>query len=337
MKNEQLKERVISNIKTGILSICQTTNTDIYQIMIVISHELQNINMSEDKELPSVDVIDNYKICKNFLATKKIEGLSDNTITAYKYSIKKMLSYFNCDVKDITTNDLRIFFAEYNKTTSLVTVDNMRRNLNSFFQWLEDENYIDKNPCKKVKKIKSPQKIKTPLSTVEIEKIRDCCLKDNNSRNLALIDLLLSTGARCEEVTNIKLSDCDFENKNIKIHGKGSKDRVVYMSERCRMHLVQYLNQRTHTSEYLFCNNQCNKLTTEGLSHIMREIGNKAGVEKCQIHRFRKYFASSLFRKGCDIIYVQKLLGHAKLDTTKKHYLQVEQDCIHNEFDKFAA
>lgn len=331
----RIKEQLLNNVKTNL--VAYLPDDMINAVIIVLSKEIQNIEMSNEKSFPSVDVIDNEKICNNYLASKKVEGLSDNSIRAYRFSIRKIISYFNCDLKEITTNHMRVFLAEYGKTVSLTTVDNIRRNLNSFFQWLEDENYIDKNPCKKLKKIKTPQKIKPLLTTIEVEKIRDTCAKDSNPRNLALIDLLLSTGIRCEEVTKIKLIDCDYNNKTIQIHGKGAKDRIVYMSDRCRMHLLNYVNNRRYNSIYLFSNSSCNHLTTGGLSQIMRDIGEKAGVEKCQIHRFRKYFASTLAEKGCDITYVQQLLGHAKLDTTKKHYVTVKQNNIHNEFDRLVA
>lgn len=334
-ESEKIKEQILTNIKTYL--IADLTETQINSVIIILSRELKDVVITNQKDLPSIDVVDNKKICNNYLATKKIEGLSDNSIRAYKFSINKMLTYFNYDIKTITTNHLRVFFAEYGKTVSLVTVDNIRRNLNSFFQWLEDEDYIDKNPCKKLKRIKTPKTIKTPLTTVEVERIRDTCSRESNSRDIALIDLLLSTGIRCEEVTKIKLSDCNFDEKTIQIHGKGAKDRIVYMSERCRMHLLDHLKCRKFESEYLFCNSSHNHLTTGGLSHIMREIGDKAGVEKCQIHRFRKYFASDLAEKGCDITYVQQLLGHAKLDTTKKHYVTIKQNNIHNEFDRLVA
>ena len=336
-ENEIIKEKLLSNLKTYM--VCNSFSDDqISGIVVFFANELQTLTITTEKELPSNDVVDNYKICNNFLASKKIEGVSKNTLRAYKYSITKTLSYFkDMDLKNITTNHLRIYFAEYGKSVSLVTVDNMRRNLNSFFQWLEDENYIDKNPCKKIKHIKIPQTIKPLLTTTEVEKIRDTCSISKNSRDLALIDLLLSTGARCEEVTEIKISDCNFTEKEIQLHGKGAKDRIVYMSDRCKLHLLNYIQSRKQNSIYLFCNSSGSNLTTGGLSHIMRDIGDRAGVECCQIHRFRKYFASSLVEKGCDIIFVQQLLGHAKLDTTKKHYVRINQDNIRNEFNKLAA
>lgn len=229
-ESEKIKEQILTNIKTYLVN--QLTEEQINSVVIIVSKEIKDVTVSSNKDLPSTEVIDNIKIRNNYLATKKIEGLSNNSIRAYKFSIDKMLTYFDCDLKDITTNHLRVFFAEYNKTVSLVTVDNIRRNLNSFFQWLEDEDYIDKNPCKKLKRIKTPKSIKTPLTTVEVEKIRDTCSKESNPRNLALVDLLLSTGIRCEEVTKIKLSDCDFLNKTITIHGKRSEGQdSIYVRE----------------------------------------------------------------------------------------------------------
>lgn len=335
MSNDEIIERILINIESDLIT--KIPQEYMYNIIMSVSKEIQKFSFEENINTPSVNVIDNNKICNTFLATKKIEGLSDNSIEAYKYSIKKMIRYFNCDIKEITTNHLRIFLAEYSKNVNLTTVDNLRRNLNTFFQWLEDEGYIPKNPCKKVKRIKTPYKIKTLITTAEVEKIRDTCNKENNPRDLALIDLLLSTGIRCEEVTKIKLVDCDFENKTIKIHGKGAKDRIVYMSERCKMHLINYIQYRKYNSIYLFCNIGNKQMTTGGMSYIMRSIGKKSGVDKCQIHRFRKYFASMLAEKGCDIIYIQQLLGHSKLDTTKKHYVNVNQNNIQNVFNRLAS
>lgn len=334
-ENNLIKERLLTTIETDLLPIIPQKY--IKDIIIVISKDIQNLTFNDDSYLPSIEVEDNNKICNTYLATKKIEGLSDKSINAYKFSIKKLLLYFDCDLKDITTNHLRVFFAEYGKTVSLVTVDNLRRNLNSFFQWLEDENYIEKNPCKKIKRIKTPYVIKTLLTTAEIERIRDTCIQSKNVKYLALIDLLLSTGIRCEEVTKIKISDCNFENKTIQIHGKGSKDRIVYMNDRCKMHLMEYLEQRNCGNIYIFSNSSGNKMTTGGLSYTMRKIGKMSNVENCQVHRFRKYFASSLAEKGCDIIYIQQLLGHSKLDTTKKHYVSINQNNAQNIFNRLAS
>lgn len=338
------KEKFINEIKTQMSDFLDNTKMTI--LINVLSNELQNILLTYDTKLPSTEVINNNQLCNNYLASKKIEGASERTIKAYRHSIRTMLTYLDRNIVNISTNDLRIFFARYGnregnngKKISLNTLDNMRRNLNSFFQWLEDEEYIDKNPCKKIKKIKFEQKIKTSLTNTEVEKIRDSCSQENDGRELAIIDLLLSTGIRCEEVTKIKICDCDFDKMEIKIHGKGSKERIVYMSDRCKLHLLEYISNRKYVSEFLFSNptGSHSKLSNEGLSYIMRNLGKKAGVENCQIHRFRKYFATTLHKRGCDIIYVQQLLGHAKLDTTKKHYLDIVQDNVHTEFKKFVA
>lgn len=335
--NSRVKEQFLNEIKTKMVDFIDETQMDI--LIKTLSMELHDLELSKETYLPSVEVIDNYTLCNNYLASKRIEGASPNTLRAYKYSIRTMLNYLDCNIVDITTNHLRVLFARYGETVNLTTLDNMRRNLNAFFQWLENEEYISQNPCRKIKKVKYEHKIKTPLSTIEVEKIRDSCFQEESGRELAIVDLLLSTGVRCEEVTKIRIGDCDFENRTIKIHGKGAKQRIVYMTDRCRLHLLEHINNRKYESEYLFCNTtgSHNKLSTEGLSLIMRRIGKRAGVERCQVHRFRKYFATTLFIRGCDIIYVQQLLGHAKLDTTKKHYLDVSQSYIRNEFDKFAA
>lgn len=330
--NKNVKEQVINEIKTSMEPLLQRQQLD--ALDFVVSKALNHVDMYISSDLPSTKVISNDRLVQAYIVSKKIEGLSMRSLNAYLYSIKKMLLTLNMNIVDIESNAIRCYLLEYSKHASHVTVDNARRNLNSFFSWLELEGYIDKNPVSRIKKVKCEKKIKKPLTTIEVEKIRDACL---NIKEIALIDLLISTGVRCEEITKITLNDIDFESQSIKIHGKGAKERLVYLSDKCKLHLIQYLEQRDYNSPYLFYSNKTHdRLTTEGISFIMRKIGNRAGVVNCQVHRFRKYFATTLFNRGCDIVYIKQLLGHSKMDTTLI-YVQTTDARVRNKFQQFAA
>lgn len=309
------------------------TREQLKNLSYELSKNLNNVNITEADTLPGTEVIDNYYYLRNFLACKKIEGLTDNTLKAYKYSIKRALDEIGKDVRDIDANTIRLYLLDCSKSMQNVTVDNMRRNLNSFFLWLKTEGYIDDNPMDRIKKVKAEKKIKTALTTIEVQKVKDIC---KDPREVSLIDLLCSTGIRCEEVTKIKLSDINFETRAILIYGKGSKQRHVYMDDVCFLHVTKYLSERIKESEYLFCNRYGGKVSKEGMAYIVRELGKRAGIEDCQIHRFRKWFATTLFNRGCDLVYIQKLLGHAKLETTMI-YVQASADRTKQEFSKFVA
>ncbi len=237
------KEQIINNIMASMeLSL---TREQLKNLSYELSKNLNNVNITEADTLPGTEVIDNYYYLRNFLACKKIEGLTDNTLKAYKYSIKRALDEIGKDVRDIDANTIRLYLLDCSKSMQNVTVDNMRRNLNSFFLWLKTEGYLDDNPTARIKKVKAEKKIKTALTTMEVQKVKDIC---KDPREVSLIDLLCSTGIRCEEVTKIKLSDINFETRAILIYGKGSKQRHVYMDDVCFLHVTKYRSERIKES-----------------------------------------------------------------------------------------
>lgn len=328
-----VKEQVINELKLSMANMLDKDQLD-YLTYNLNKIMYDKVVMIKDNFL-SKNILSNNDLLELFIDDKRIEGCSDRTLSQYRYVISKFTNTINVSHIYIDTNVIRKYLKECSKTQSNISVDNTRRYLNSFYSWLEDEQYILVNPVKQIKKIKCEKKIKTPLSPVEVEKIRDACKSD---REIALIDLLCSTGIRCEEITKIKLSDCDFENKSIKIYGKGAKERIVYMSERCHLHLINYLNNRGYKSEYLFCSTKGKheKLNNSGIHELMRNLGKRANVQYCQVHKFRKYFASSLVNRGYDLIYVKALLGHEKMDTTLI-YAQTTDNKIRSQFNQYIS
>ena len=202
--------------------------------------------------------------------------------------------------------------------------------MSSFYEWMHQEMYIAVNPVKKIKRIKYEKHEKTPYTDKEVVKLRDTCYQSGDLKMIALMDLCLSTGIRCEEITKIRFEDINFDTTEIVIHGKGQKIRTVYMNQACVEHLKKYIQSKEQLNEYVFSSDRLNarKPSEATIAVMFKKLGEKAGVSQCQIHRFRKYFASSLLKSGCDIVYVQKLLGHAKTETTLI-YAKARQEFIH--------
>lgn len=333
--SESLKRHIINSILGEMKH--HINQTQLWMLENVVSNSLGNYHVEMEKFLPVIDDHANEKVMEAFLTTRSLEGLLENSINQYRYVIKKFFASVNMDYRDVNDSVMKNYLAQCSKTMKKITVNNIRRVLNLFYDWLVDQGYYSgKNPCRVIKNIKYEKRIKTPLTDLEIVKIRDGC---ENKREVALVDLLLSTGIRREEASNIMIKDIDFVTDRIKIFGKGAKERIVYLSTRCKQHLLEYLEDRPYESPYLFCNEkgQHNKISKEGICYIMRTIGKRIKVDKCQVHRIRKWFATDLSKKGCDLVYIQQMLGHESIETTKTYYVSVEQNMTQSEHSRYVA
>lgn len=197
-----------------------------------------------------------------------------------------------------------------------------------FFQFLEDEEYITKNPVRKIPRIKEDIRYKRFYTDLEIESMRDACL---DKRELAIVDLLISTGLRVSEVSGILLTEIDWERRTAIIHGKGGRDRVVPFSIRCKKHLQEYLLERgINITPYLFCSlkKPYRKLGKDSINRIVKDIGIRVGLPDITVHCFRRWLASDLNKKGVDPTIIQEILGHSSFETTQKHYLSKVCDKI---------
>ena len=272
-----------------------------------------------------------------FLSTKRLEGRSDRTLKYYKNTVLNMMKSIQKPVTAITTDDLRQYLADYQKrpTVCKQSVDNIRRNLSSFFNWLEDENYILKSPVKRIHKIKSSVVVKEAYSDDEIEKLRYEC---KEIRDLALVDFLLSTGMRVGELVLLNRSDIDFVERECVVLGKGDKERVVYFDAKAKLHLQEYLSTRTDSNPALFVGTRApfNRLSIGGVEVMIRRLGKITGIEKCHPHKFRRTMATVAIDKGMPIEQVQKLLGHEKIDTTLRYAL-VKQSNVKSAHRKYIA
>ena len=268
---------------------------------------------------------ENNELLGSFLAAKDVEGCSSKTVEYYRLVISMALDEIDKPLLRITTSDLRTYLSSYQEKrgSSPVTINNMRRVLSSFFSWLEDEGVLLKSPMRRIKPIKTPAKVKSTYTDEQIEKMREAttCIRD-----LAIIDLLVTTGMRVSELTGLDRSDFDLDNRECVVLGKGTKERTVYFDDRAKMHLTAYFSTRTDELKAAFVSrsNHRKRLGKDGVEKMVREIGDCSGVEKAHPHKFRRTLATKAIGKGMPIEQVQHLLGHQRIDTTL-HYAMVDE------------
>ena len=288
-----------------------------------------------NKKLTINETKENQELLKSFLAAKEIEGCSQRTISYYKSTIVKMLDSLDLKIETITTEDLREYLADYknNSNSSKSTIDNIRRVLSSFFTWLEDEDYILKNPVRRIHKIKTKKVVKEVLSDENFEILRDNC---NTIRDLAMIELLASTGIRVGELVNLNIDDVLFNERECVVLGKGDSERIVYFDAKTKIHLEKYLNSRKDNNPALFVSfkKPYGRLGINAVERRIRELGHEANIKKVHPHKFRRTMATNAIDKGMPIEQVQKLLGHVQIDTTMQ-YAMVNQNNVKISHRKF--
>lgn len=281
--------------------------------------------------------LDNRDYLNMFIAAKRIEGCSERTIEYYHVTINNLFKEMKIPVRQISTDDLREYLTKYQERNgcSKVTVDNIRRNLSSFFSWLEDEDHILKSPIRRIHKVRTGTRVKETLSDENIELLRDNC---KQIRDLAIIDFLYSTGIRVGELVNLNLEDINFEERECVVYGKGNKERRVYFDARSKLHLQEYIKTRTDKNPALFVtlDKPHERLKISGVEICLRKLGRRLNIEKVHPHKFRRSMATKAIDKGMPIEQVQRLLGHQQIDTTM-HYAMVNQNNVKNSHRKYIA
>lgn len=320
-----MKQKVINEVMQGMLGCLN--NVQLEKLREVLEHALFHKQVSEAEEEVNA-ALANEQLLDNFLAAKRIEGCSEKTLTYYQTTIETMVAKVKRNVQEMETDDLRTYLTEYQqeKNSSKVTVDNIRRILSSFFSWLEDEDYILKSPARRIHKVKSALTIKETYTDEDLEKMRDSC---EELRDLALIDMLASTGMRVGELVLLNRNDINFEERECVVFGKGSKERMVYFDARTKIHLQNYLQERTDDNPALFVSLRAphGRLKIGGIERRLREIGKKLDIEKVHPHKFRRTLATMAIDKGMPIEQLQQLLGHKRIDTTLQ-YAMVKQSNV---------
>lgn len=316
---EKLIKTVLDNMN-GMLS-----EEQLKLLRFAMEEALGKLNVSPELSDGEIRVKENAELLDVFVSAKKIEGCSDKTLHYYKSSIEKLMMAVNKRVQEIETNDIRCYLAEQqeNHQLSKVTIDNLRRIFSSFFSWLEDEDYIVKSPVRRIHKVRTDILVKEVISDENMEVLRDSC---QELRDIAMIDLLASTGMRVGELVKMNREDIDFHERQCVVFGKGNKEREVYFNARTKIHLKKYLDERTDDNPALFVSltKPHTRLTISGVEVRLRNLGKRASLSKVHPHKFRRTLATMAIDKGMPIEQVQKLLGHVKIDTTL-HYAMVNQ------------
>ena len=317
-----MNETIINEVMQGMLPYLD--NGQLAELQRIMRHALHGKTILEE-EVDGQKTEENNKVVDLFISAKRVEGCSAKSLKYYSVTIATMLSAIQKDIRHINTDDLREYLTEYQngKHASKVTIDNIRRILSSFFSWLEDEDYIVKSPVRRIHKVKSTSTIKEIYSDESLETMRDNCV---TIRDLAIIDMLASTGMRVGEMVLLNREDVDFQERECVVLGKGDKERPVYFDARTKLHLQQYLDSRIDDNPALFVSLKApyNRLKIGGVEVRIRELGRRLGIKKAHPHKFRRTLATTVIDKGMPIEQLQTLLGHARIDTTLM-YAKVKQ------------
>lgn len=295
----------------------------------VLKHNLSGYEIQRRTDSTAEDAsAENTRLTVAFLSAKRIEGCSEKSLSYYRKTIETMSEKIGKGITHITTNDLRSYLIDYQteRKSSKVTIDNIRRILSSFFSWLEDEDYILKSPVRRIHKVKTAVTIKETYTDEALETMRDHC---DSLRDLALIDMLASTGMRVGELVLLNRDDINFEERECVVFGKGSKERMVYFDARTKIHLQNYLAQRTDSNNALFVSLKApyERLQIGGVESRLRELGKRLSLPRVHPHKFRRTLATMAIDKGMPVEQLQRLLGHQRIDTTLQ-YAMVKQSNV---------
>ena len=318
-----MKEQLIQEVQRQMLPFLN--NAQLKQLQSVLEGVLSGVELSHSAGMVESAKVDTVAC---FINAKRIEGCSEKTLSYYRQTIVSMLSGIDKEPQEIVTEDLRKYLTEYqaNRKSSKVTIDNIRRILSSYFSWLEDEDYIVKSPVRRIHKVKTAKVVKDTYTDEALELMRDNC---TTARDLAMVDLLASSGMRVGELVTLNREDINFNERECVVIGKGNKERLVYFDARTKIHLQNYLEGRTDENPALFVSlkSPFDRLMIGGVETRLRELGKRLNIPKVHPHKFRRTLATTAIDKGMPIEQVQQLLGHQKIDTTM-HYAMVKQQNV---------
>jgi site-specific recombinase XerD len=319
-----MKEKLVTEVMQEMLPYLN--NAQMKQLREVLGQALFHFEVTESSLSPESD--NSNELIEMFIAAKRIEGCSEKTLKYYQTTIDAMVSSLGKNVRHILTEDLRNYLTGYQSKngSSRVTIDNIRRILSSFFSWLEDEDYIIKSPVRRIHKVKTASNIKETYSDENIERMRDSC---EELRDLAIIDMLASTGMRVGEMVLLNRDDINFAERECIVFGKGNKERIVYFDARAKLHLQEYLESRMDDNPALFVTLRAphNRMQIGGIELRLREMGKRLDIPKVHPHKFRRTLATMAIDKGMPIEQLQRLLGHQRIDTTLQ-YAMVKQSNV---------
>lgn len=291
---------------------------------------LDNYEFQKDDSEKTVYEL-NMDILEKFLASKRVEGKSQSTLYAYGNEVQKLISFHNKPIQEVTADDIRQFmnYRNVHDKLSPTSIANIRMFLRSFFKYLFIEGYINSNPMEKIAKVKSPKRVVQTLSDEEAEMIRCAC---NSERDLAIVDILAGSGMRVSELCRLNKEDVDFDTGEMKVYGKGSKERICYLTGRAKVHLRWYLDQRTDNNPALFVTTKkpYARMTKNGVEYCLKQIAERSGIPKLRLypHKYRSTLATNMFNRGADPSKIQAVLGHQSLETTISSYTNIANETV---------
>ena len=327
-----MEDVLVASIVNAIMGLVEPGKVQAVKTVITSVVSKFEVTLKEQEES---DFLDNRDLLQKFLDAKSIEGCSEKTKAYYRKTLEGMIKAVGKPLITVDTDDLRKYLSEYQSknNSSKVTIDNIRRIISSFFSWLEEEDHILKSPARRIHKIKTDKVVKEVYTDEKLEKMRDTT---NNIRDLALIDMLASTGMRVGELVKLDKSDIDFQNRECIVFGKGNKERKVYFDARTKIHLEEYLESRTDENEALFVSlrQPHSRITINGVENRLKSIGSSLGIKKVHPHKFRRTLATAAIDKGMPVEQLQRLLGHERIDTTMQ-YAMVKQSNVKDSHRRF--
>ena len=324
-----MKDKIVNTVLQRMLPVLD--NAQLVALREVMLEALETVEISQANVQPTMESTS----VSDFISAKRVEGCSEKTLRYYQRTIEAMIEGLQKAPEHISTADLRNYLTDYQRQrqSSKVTIDNIRRILSTFFSWLEDEDYIVKSPARRIHKVRTAKVVKDVYSDEDLEQMRDHC---GSLRDLAMIDLLASSGMRVGELVTLNRDDIIFSERECVVLGKGNKERIVYFDARTKIHLQNYLQSRVDDNPALFVTLRSphERLQIGGVEARLRSLGQRLGIPKVHPHKFRRTLATAAIDKGMPIEQVQQLLGHQKIDTTM-HYAMVKQQNVKNAHRKY--
>ena len=334
MLTNDIREEVVNSVVISLKDLDKKTIDQLSDVLYIV---LNRYEIQERCTALTTTDVTAEDCLKAFIVSKRIEGMSDQTLTRYYSENLKLIQAVGKPLNEFTTNDLRYYLAvKRNRDHNCnKTLEGIRHCWSSFFGWLLKEEIISQNPCLKLAQIKCPKLVKKPFSAVEIDKIKRSCM--DNKRDLAVIDFLEATGCRVSEVSNMDVADVNFDNNEVLVrHAKGDKQRVVYLTDVAALHLKEYLNSRKIASAALFTSKSGKRLSKNGIEAMCKRLEVKSGVSNIHPHRWRRTFVTRALSNGMPLQYVSALVGHTSYDTTKIYFTE-NQDDIYMAYRKYVA
>lgn len=329
-----MRDKLIQDIELRLATFCPDIDRDV--VMRQVMAAMKDYDVTERQTELAIRHEDiNERILKRYVACLRVSGKSENTVKQYISTCTRLADLIRRPFTEMTATDIWFYLGELKaKGNQNRSIENQRANLSAFFQWMFVEELISKNPCMKVKPIKIEDKVRLPFTSVQLDKLRSGC---KDARQRAMVEVLVSSGVRCAEFCNLKISDVDLRSRTILVrNGKGGKDRKTFMSDLAAAHLEKYLAERKDDRPELFLSNYKKAYTQKGVDRQLKNVAKRAGVDNVHPHRFRRTFATSLYNRGMDIHEVQRLMGHSNINTTLG-YIYSDDDQIRAAYHKYAA